>query len=200
VLSFLVVIASVPRLIPAADPPGPQVPFGPKQRAIIKKLHVEEAWKVTRGDPKVVVGVIDSGFDYFHPALEGQVDPGLYYSEGYHPEIYTNLAHGTMVLGLIVAQPRGPDPVSGLAPCCRALTASWGTLESPVVKLRAEFLRRHPEATPQEVQRELIRHQDTLQQWGRRWAVYQVAGAAGAIRYFVDHGCRVINISGLLLK
>jgi subtilisin family serine protease len=105
-----------------------------------------------------------------------------------------------MVLGLIVAQPRGPDPVSGLAPRCRALTASWGTLESPVVKIRAEFLRRHPEATPQEVQREQTRHQDTLQQWGRRWAVYQVASAAGAIRYLVDHGCRVINISGLLLK
>jgi subtilisin family serine protease len=77
VFSFLVVIASVPRPAPGADPPVLQIPLSPKQRAIFKKLHVEEAWKVTRGDPKVVVGVIDSGFDYFHPALEGQVDPGL---------------------------------------------------------------------------------------------------------------------------
>jgi len=60
---------------------------------------------------KVVVGVIDNGFDYFDPNLKGQVEPGYYYSGGYHPEVYANLAHGTLVASLIVAP--------GCRTCCR---------------------------------------------------------------------------------
>lgn len=201
-LTFASCAGSAPALLlaPATDPPAPRVSPSPKQETLFKTLQVEDAWKVTKGDPKVIVGVIDSGFDYFHPALKGAVEPGFYYAGGYHPEIFTNLAHGTMVLGLVVAQPQEPDSMCGLAPGCRALTASWGTLENPVAGLRAEFYRQHPDATPQDFQKELAKNQDALRQWGARWATYQVGGAAEAIRYLVDHGCRVINFSGLLLK
>lgn len=200
VFSFCAGSAPALLLAPAADSPAPKVSPSSKQEALVKKLQVEDAWKVTKGDPKVIVGVIDSGFDYYHPALKGSVEPGFYYSGGYHPETFTNLAHGTMVLGLVVAQPQGPDSVCGLAPGCRALTASWGTLEHPVAKIQAEFYRQHPDATPQDFQKELAKNQDALKQWGDRWATYQVGGAAEAIHYLVDRGCRVINFSGLLLR
>src|SRR5262245_26326228 len=75
-----------------AAEPAKAVP-DPRQKRLFDKLQVEAAWKVTQGDPKVVVGVIDNGFDYFHPDLKGQVEPGYYYAGGYHPEIYANLAH-----------------------------------------------------------------------------------------------------------
>jgi subtilisin family serine protease len=53
-----------------------------KQQALFERINVAEAWKVTKGDPKVLVGVIDSGFDFFHPDLKGQLIPGWYYPGG----------------------------------------------------------------------------------------------------------------------
>jgi subtilisin family serine protease len=68
--------------------------LGARQQALFDRINVAEAWKITRGDPRVLVGVIDSGFDYFHPDLKGQLAPGFYYPGGYHTEFYENVAHG----------------------------------------------------------------------------------------------------------
>jgi subtilisin family serine protease len=102
----------------AADPAAGKAVPDPRQKPLFEKLQVDGAWKVTQGDPKVVVGVIDNGSDFFHPDLKGQVEPGYYYSGGYHPEVYVNLAHGTLVASLIVARSREKDSMSGLAPRC----------------------------------------------------------------------------------
>ena len=83
-------------------------------RPLIQKLHVEEAWQITRGDPAVVVGVIDNGFDYFHPDLKGQLRPGYYYPGGYHGESLGEIAHGTLVSSLIVARADRPGAMTGL--------------------------------------------------------------------------------------
>src|SRR5947209_20419792 len=71
-----------------------------KQQALFDRINVAEAWKITKGDPKVLVGVIDNGFDFFHPDLKGQLIPGFYYPDGYHTELYENVAHGTLVASL----------------------------------------------------------------------------------------------------
>src|SRR4029077_15388145 len=118
-----------------------------KQQALFERLNVAEAWKITRGDPKVLVGVIDNGFDFFPPDLKGQLVPGYYYSGGYHPEIFENLAHGTIVASLIVARGEGTGSMSGLAPRCKVVTAAQGTMENMAVKLRSDFFREHPKAT-----------------------------------------------------
>ncbi len=39
----------------------------------LRFIHAPQAWEVTRGDPQVVVGVIDTGVDYLHPDLQGQI-------------------------------------------------------------------------------------------------------------------------------
>ena len=39
-------------------------------------LKVREAWKITRGSEKVLVGIIDNGFDFYHPALKDKGDQG----------------------------------------------------------------------------------------------------------------------------
>jgi subtilisin family serine protease len=87
-----------------------------KQQALFDRLNVAEAWKITKGDPKVLVGVLDNGFDYFHPDLKGQLIPGFYYPDGYHTEFYENVAHGTLVASLIVAKDNNPTGMVGLAP------------------------------------------------------------------------------------
>jgi hypothetical protein len=64
-----------------------------KQQALFERLNVAEAWKITKGNPKVLVGVIDSGFDFFHPDLKGQLIPGFYHPGGYHAEFYENVPY-----------------------------------------------------------------------------------------------------------
>src|SRR5262245_40956632 len=66
-----------------------------KQKPIFDRINLDEAWQITKGDPKIVVGVIDNGFDFFHPDLKGQVTPGYYYPGGFHTEFYEGIAHGT---------------------------------------------------------------------------------------------------------
>jgi subtilisin family serine protease len=155
---------------------------------------------VTQGDPKVVIGVIDNGYDFFHPDLKGQVEPGYYYARGYHPEVFHNLAHGTIVASLMVARGRGKESMSGLAPRCKVLTASQGTLDHKLLKLQSEFFRDNPQATMQDFQRELLKNALPVAAWAKGWATYQTEGAAEAIRYLTDRGVRVINFSGGLRR
>ena len=198
--SLAVAVASLSWSVRAAEStPSKPVP-DPRQKALFKKLQVDEAWKVTQGDPRVIVGVIDNGFDFFHPDLRGQVEPGYYYSGGYHPEQYANIAHGTLVASLIVARGRGEESMSGLAPRCRVLAACQGTLEHKLLKIQQNFFREDPKATMEDYQKDLLKHGPALAEWGKSWANYQVVGASEAICYLTDHGVRVINISGALRR
>ncbi len=169
------------------------------QGALLNLLKVSEAWKITRGSDKVLIGVIDSGFDFYHPALKGRITPGYYYNGGYHPQSYINIAHGTAMASIIVAQKKNDEGMTGLAPGCRVLTASHGMLEHLLLKLRSDWMKKHPNATPAESHKargEVMRkHRDELRKFGQDWARYQISGAGNAIRYLADHGARIINMS-----
>lgn len=171
-----------------------------KQQALFERINLAGAWKITKGDPKILVGVIDNGFDYFHPDLLEQVLPGYYSAGGYHSEMYQNMSHGTLVASLIVARGQGNDSMSGLAPRCKALTASQGTLDHKLIKFQHKFFRQNPEATMQDFQKELLNSAAALRSWGVEWSNYQAEGAATAVRYLTDHGVRVINFSYLLRR
>ena len=77
----------------AAPPDEP--PLG-KQQAVFDRLNVLEAWEITKGDPDVLVGVIDGGYDFYHPDLKGQLIPGYYYAGGFHTSSFTSLMPGGM--------------------------------------------------------------------------------------------------------
>ena len=52
--------------------------FADHQKPYFALLKVEEAWKITRGGADCKIGVIDSGFDFFHPALQANLQPGWF--------------------------------------------------------------------------------------------------------------------------
>ena len=108
-------------------------------------IHVRDAWRVTLGNPRVVVAVLDDGVDVDHPNLRGRiwrnpdkkspdrigrdffVPPS---SDHYDPrpkrfrypydDMDLNDIHGTACAGLVAADARnGGAP--GVAPRCRIL-------------------------------------------------------------------------------
>ena len=178
---------------------GQGTPF-PKQKDLFEKLHVHEAWQLTKGSSDVLVGVIDNGFDFFHPDLKERLIPGFYAPGGYHTEVYENMAHGTLVASIIAAKGGQGSEMAGLAPECKVLTASTGTIEHKLLKLQKEFQKKSPKADAQEFLKEMVKHGDELKKFGQEWTSYQALSTAAAIRYLTDHGVKVINFSGLMKK
>lgn len=165
------------------------------QRPYFEKMNVLKAWEITKGSPTVVIGVVDTGFDFFHPDLEGQLRSGFYADDVYHTEIYGMISHGTLVAGLMVAKADNKIGIAGLAPDCTALTASVGAIEHTLIKLKNEFDAAHPEASMEEWQAEIIKHAADLQKFGANWTSYIAKSNADAIRYLADQGVKVINSS-----
>jgi serine protease len=99
----------------AAPPPA----SGPAPGVLpwhLRALNASNAWSITRGDPSMVIAVLDDGFDTTHTALRGRyVDP-YNVRTGIHavtagPENW----HGTHVSGLVAGN------LTGIAPACRIM-------------------------------------------------------------------------------
>ena len=49
------------------------MPLAAQQQPLFGRMNLEEAWRITKGDVKVVGAVIDYGIDFFHPDLKRQL-------------------------------------------------------------------------------------------------------------------------------
>ena len=80
------------------------------------------AWDVTKGSASVIVAVVDSGVDYTHPDLAGQVltSRGYDFVNG-DADAMDDFGHGTHVAGIIGAAQDNGVGGSGLAPGCKIL-------------------------------------------------------------------------------
>jgi gliding motility-associated-like protein len=84
-------------------------------------IRLPEAWETSKGDPKVIVSVVDGGIAYTHEDLAGNMWPGIGYnfingSSG----VVTAEDHGTHVAGTIAARSNNATGVAGIA-------GGWGT-------------------------------------------------------------------------
>ncbi|GAA0847600.1 S8 family serine peptidase [Streptosporangium amethystogenes subsp. fukuiense] len=138
------------------------------QREVLRTLDLPAAWRVSEGED-VVVAVLDSGVDSDHRDLAGSVIEGKDFTSGANPPGVRPLRlHGTYMASLIAGHGHGPggaDGVIGVAPRAKVLSVRV-ILEDEEPGFR-EF--------------------NTAER-------YENVVARG-IRYAVDHGADVINMS-----
>ena len=173
--------------------------FADRQKPYFALLKVEEAWKITRGGADCKIGVIDTGFDFFHPALQANLKPGWFAPGVYHTDFFSMDGHGTEVSSLIAARRKGgEDGMWGMAPDCTVVTASMGMPMHKLIQLQREFFARNPKATMADLQKEMAAHTTELKAFGNTWLDFVSETVAEAVRYLVDNRVGVINFSGLL--
>ncbi|MFB5680030.1 S8 family serine peptidase [Paenibacillus terreus] len=89
---------------------------------LVKEASVSatEAWDITKGERRIVVAVIDDGFDLTHPDFQGPgkiVSPIDYADEDLEPLPVGRDYHGTPCAGVAIAEENGQGVV-GIAPGC----------------------------------------------------------------------------------
>ncbi|MGC5014757.1 S8 family serine peptidase [Streptosporangium sp. DT93] len=138
------------------------------QRQVLRTLGLPAAWRISEGEG-VTVAVLDSGVDLSHRDLIGSVVEGRDFTVGANPSWVRPLRlHGTYMASLIAGHGHGPggaDGVIGVAPEARVLSVR--------VILEDEEPGFHEFNTAQ-------RYENVV---------------AKGIRYAVDHGADVINMS-----
>lgn len=165
-----------------------------QQAELFEKLGIPEAWKITRGNPEIVIGCIDNGFDFYHPYLHGQLIPGYYADGVYHPMTFQTMAHGTLVSSIMVAKSQNKNGMHGLAPDCKVLTASIGSMEH-ILRRRQEIMTNNPDMSMPDVMKEVYKDTLVVQQFTSQWMDYVATATAESIIYLVKKGVKVINMS-----
>ena len=157
--------------------------------------EIEDAWDTTRGDANVIIAVIDTGVDYSHPDLvsniwqDGSGNPGKDFVDIYMPayeelgyesvagEDYTGEdddpsdfnGHGTHVAGIIGSAEGDWVGLVGVTHVCK------------IMPVRAGFSVLDPDLgdTPAEQETGYLENDDI----------------AAAIKYAVDNGASIVNMS-----
>jgi subtilisin family serine protease len=81
----------------------------------INSINATKAWKITKGSPKIVLAIVDSGVDVTHPEFKDRIVKG-YNSENplYSPR--DDMGHGTHVAGIAAAAANNNMGIVGVAP------------------------------------------------------------------------------------
>jgi subtilisin family serine protease len=197
-ITLFALIVSVAAILVAGDD-QPKQSFADRQKPYFALTKVEEAWKITRGGADCTIGVIDSGFDFFHPALQTNLKPGWFAPGVYHTDSFTMDGHGTLVASILAARKKdGEDGMWGMAPDCTLVAASMGMPMHGLVQLQRRFFAQNPKATMAGFQKEMATHATELRAFGEMWMSYVFNTISAAIRDLADRGVRVVNISSFL--
>jgi len=88
-------------------------------------IRAPEAWKITTGDPNIIIAVIDTGVDTKHADLIDNLVPGYdFYDNDAQPDPATgdmSNAHGTACAGLVAAKGNNGVGVTGVTWNCKIM-------------------------------------------------------------------------------
>ncbi|MFP5502500.1 MAG: S8 family serine peptidase [Candidatus Sericytochromatia bacterium] len=88
------------------------------QQWALPKMQIPQAWDTSEGGP--VVAVVDTGVDYNHPDLQGQIVKGRDFANNDNDPM-DDLGHGTHVAGSIAAATNNGTGIAGVAPKSKVL-------------------------------------------------------------------------------
>jgi len=83
-------------------------------------INIQEAWKFTRGNPQIVVAVLDASFDLEHPAFSRPgkiICPKDYVDQNRPFQSIHLIPHGSCCAGLAVGE-SDEHEITGVAPAC----------------------------------------------------------------------------------
>lgn len=85
----------------------------------LKAVHAPQAWNITRGSEKVIVAIVDNGFNLVHPELSNKVF--MPYNVWKHSSNVRaqKVDHGTHVAGIALAMADNHMGMCGIAPNCK---------------------------------------------------------------------------------
>jgi thermitase len=81
----------------------------------LQKIEADWAWNTTIGDPSVLVAVVDTGIDYYHPDLAANYAPLGYDWVNRDADPMDDHGHGTHCAGIIAAVSNNSAGIAGLA-------------------------------------------------------------------------------------
>jgi thermitase len=90
----------------------------------LAQKHITDCWKITQGDPNLIVGVVDTGIDFNHPEFKDRVvkGPNFLFRPGWifnrHDKVgpLDDNSHGTHCAGVIGASSADGSGIAGVAP------------------------------------------------------------------------------------
>jgi thermitase len=93
-------------------------PYIAKQWAL-QTIGITEIWRVTKGNPDILVAILDTGIDDNHPELVGKVAMSVDLTGDMTPDDANG--HGTHIAGIITAESDNNIGIAGIAPRCRLI-------------------------------------------------------------------------------
>lgn len=100
------------------EPPVPNDPYFEKQWAL-QIIGIAEIWRITKGNPDILVAVLDTGIDDNHRDLAGKLAMIIDLTDDMTPG--DSYGHGTHVAGIIAAESDNNIGVAGIAPGSRLM-------------------------------------------------------------------------------
>jgi thermitase len=111
-----------------------------------QKINCMGAWDLNQGDPNVVIAIIDTGVDYFHPDLAGKCTPGFDFVNNDNDPM-DDQGHGTHCAGIAAANTNNGIGMAGVGFNCKIMpvkvldsggSGSWENIASGVAYASAQ--------------------------------------------------------------
>ena len=157
-------------------------------------MQVREGWASAGNLPVINIGIIDTGFDYSHPAMVGRIDKFYSYEKKgvFHENIFDMIAHGNGTASIIAST----GILVGLCPNCRLLAAEQGIIAQVPTMLRRKYRLEHPKVTVEEAMRAVaLTNKKEITQYYLDWQDFILDSLSASIRKLADSGVKVINVS-----